>query len=155
MVTPLSCEEVGHDQNLYGCLYSDSWWRCPRCLAEQLPGCVFGLEKKTAQVKTTTQRYFSTCTQMHRKTHATGDDSFIFFLKCFSARLALDRSSVSAASLGCDLMGTQFARSPCHEDAARSSSSAPSELLMEEVLSACGSVQPQTLGFLEWRCVAG
>ena len=78
-----------------------------------------------------------------------------FFLKCFSARLALDRSSVSAASLGCDLMGTQFARSPCHEDAARSSSSAPSELLMEEVLSACGSVQPQTLGFLEWRCVAG
>ena len=38
----------------------------------------------------------------------------------------------------------------------RASSSAPSELLMEEVLSACGwAVQPQTLGFLNLLCVAG
>ena len=110
--------------------------------------------KKIAQVKTTTQRYFSTCKQMHRKTHTTGDDSFVFF--SFSARLALDRPPVSAASLGCDLMGRQFVRSTFHEDTARSSSSAPSELLMEEVLSACGwAVQPQTLGFLNLLCVAG
>ena len=118
------------------------------------PGCPSGQPgKKTAQVKTTTQRYFSTCKQMHRKTHTTGDDSFVFF-SC-SARLALDRPPVSAASLGCDLMGRQFVRSTFHEDTARSSS-APSELLMEEVLSACGwAVQPQTLGFLNLLCVAG
>ena len=79
--------------------------------------------------------------------------SFFFF--SFSARLALDRPPVSAASLGCDLMGRQFVRSTFHEDTARSSS-APSELLMEEVLSACGwAVQPQTLGFLNLLCVAG
>ena len=52
-------------------------------------------------------------------------------------------------------MGMQCARSPCHEDTARSSSSAPSELLMEEVLSACGwAVQPQTLRFLKLLWVA-
>ena len=78
------------------------------------------------------------------------------FFFSFSARLALDRPPVSAASLGCDLMGRQFVRSTFHEDTARSSSSAPSELLMEEVLSACGwAVQPQTLGFLNLLCVAG
>ena len=104
------------------------------------PGCPSGQPgKKTAQVKTTTQRYFSTCKQMHRKTLTTGDDSFVFF-SC-SARLALDRPPVSAASLGCDLMGRQFVRSTFHEDTARSSS-APSELLMEENLSACGWAGP-------------
>ena len=39
-VTPLSCEEVGHAQNPCGCVQSDSWRRCPRCLAEQLAGRV-------------------------------------------------------------------------------------------------------------------
>ena len=40
MVTPLFWREVGHAQNPCGCVQTDSWRRCPRCLAEQLAGRV-------------------------------------------------------------------------------------------------------------------
>ena len=56
---------------------------------------------------------------------------------------------------GVTLWARQFARSPFQEDTARSSSSDPSGLLMEEVLSACGwTVAGLTLGFLKLFCVA-
>ena len=78
------------------------------------------------------------------------------FFFSFSARLALDRPPVSAASLGCGLMGRQFARSPCHEDTAGSSSSAPSELLMEEFSApVAGRSSHRLWVFLKLLCVVG
>ena len=130
-------------------LLQQSCWQAPCGVVERVG------QAARAQVKTTTQRYFSTCTQMHRKTHTTGDDNFVFFssLPVWPLIVHRFRPRRSGVTLWAgSLCGRLFMRTLQE----RASSSAPSELLMEEVLSACGwAVQPQTLGFLNLLCVAG
>ena len=114
------------------------------------PGCPSGQPgKKTAQVKTTTQRYFSKDSMLN---HSTCNRFF------FQPRRSARRSPGSASGLGRVARVRADVREQCRINSATESSGTVTDTASvrpcESVPSVCGwTVQAETLGFLCLLCV--